>query len=68
MEQLTWTRREALLVKLFAERRNQKTVADAVGISVKAVELSLQGIRRYAGVTTTQTLIRIVVDQLGGLI
>lgn len=68
MEQLTWARREVLLLKLFAERRSQTSVADAVGISVKTVELSLQGMRRYAGVTTTQTLIRIVVDQLGGLI
>lgn len=68
MEQLIWTRREMLMLKLLAEGKNQRGVAEAVGLTVKGVEYSLAVMRRYAGVTTTQTLVRIVVDQLRGLI
>ena len=58
----------ATQLKLLAEGKNQRAVGDAVGISIKGVLYSLAVMRRYAGVTTTSELVRVVVDQLGGLI
>jgi DNA-binding CsgD family transcriptional regulator len=58
----------AAQLKLLAEGKNQRAVGDAVGISIKGVQYSLAVMRRYAGVTTTSELVRVVVDQLGGLI
>lgn len=68
MDSVNWTRREGTVLQLLDEGRAQRAAADAAGISIKTVELTLAGIREYARTTTTSELVRVIVDQLGGLI
>jgi len=70
MEPLSLARLEKLRLKILGDV-SQRSGWEAVGISVATAQLGfrvMRVVRRYAGMTTKQTLIRIVLDQLGGFI
>lgn len=60
---LIWTRREELALNGLLAGRTQREIAETLGISLPALDLTLARMRRYAGVRTTAELLRVAVEQ-----
>lgn len=65
---LMCTRREEPTLRLGLEERPQHQVAEGIGMSIKAVELMLSGMRQYVRTSSMSALLRIIVEQCGGLV
>lgn len=60
---LHWTRREEMVLNGALSGKSQREIAQSLGISLPALDLTLARIRRYAGVRTTAELLRVAVEQ-----
>lgn len=60
---LHWTRREQLVLNGLLAGRTQREIAQSLGVSLPALDLTLARMRRYAGVRTTAELLRVAVEQ-----
>lgn len=49
-------------------QKSQRDITEAVGITVKTLELVLRAMRRYATAEITMALLRVVIEEIGGLL